>query len=199
MLRVLVILAIVTVLLGASLAPYLDFAIERLQDEGSANARRVATRLSLRMVAAKPIFGWGYGDYGLYDWQFITSEDQALVGSFRISSHNTYLTIAAEQGIVGLMLYIFPVFWWLNASRKVIRRWQHLDDFWDRRLLLVFWLIALFNILVTSFINMFFFPLGLSILWFALGLIASMLDGQTQLVRTADALAETSLSFGLTQ
>lgn len=199
MLRVLIVLAIVTILLGASLAPYLDFAISRLEEEASRDARSVATRLSLRMIAAKPIFGWGYGDYRLYDWQFITSEDRAVVGSFRVSSHDTYLTIAAEQGIVGLMLYIFPVFWWLNASRKIIRRWQYLDDFWDRRLLLVLWLIALFNILVTSFINMLFFPFGLSILWLALGLIASMLDDQTQLVRTADALAETNLSFGLAQ
>jgi O-antigen ligase len=84
------------------------------QDTGS--ARLGVWQDTLRLVAARPLFGWGedtlgliYGRYQSRDWEPGDSFDRA---------HSLPLDLAAAQGIVGLAAcaWLFGV-WWLAVVR----------------------------------------------------------------------------------
>ena len=75
---------------------------ERLQDAGSIEFRMAAYQAAWEMFLQKPLTGWG-----------ITQTSAALadqISDFRGESfavHNTYLQILVEQGIVGLVFYVW--------------------------------------------------------------------------------------------
>jgi putative inorganic carbon (hco3(-)) transporter len=65
---------------------------------------------SIQLAAQKPVFGWGYGSF---DRVKNTSGLTAAGGvSIRLlletTSHNSYLTILVETGVIGLLLYALP-------------------------------------------------------------------------------------------
>ncbi len=64
-----------------------------------------------KMVAEKPITGHGLGSFvrlaGRYDPQFSTPSRVDRVGpTLKSNAHNTYVTVAAQLGLVGLALYL---------------------------------------------------------------------------------------------
>jgi O-antigen ligase len=80
--------------------------------------------LSLELVRQKPWFGWGYNTF-----------DQAKLTSLKrdpkidyLTSHDTYLTVLVELGIVGLALIVLP---WLKIGwRAVEAGWRRSADPW---------------------------------------------------------------------
>jgi O-antigen ligase len=92
------------------------------------------------------------------------------------SSHNFYLTLLAEQGLVGFALFVIPVVWWLVMT---VKAWTDLPSqgLISRRLLAVLWLFIIGFVLVNTFQSMrVVFSLGLW--WVTLGLIASVVDSR---------------------
>jgi O-antigen ligase len=172
--RLTLVFATLTFILGNSLlANEVAYARKRLTTEDTAGGRVILLNTGLGMVAAKPLFGWGYGNYDRYDNQF-----KERVGDIPVlsdsTSHNTYLTIAAELGLIGLFLYLFPVAYWLVLS---IKAWRRLPQrgFWSRRLLGILWLAIIAQIIVSSFMDMIrFHSFGTAMWWLTLGLIANM-------------------------
>jgi O-antigen ligase len=125
------------------------------------------------MIAAKPLFGWGFGNYDRYDRRFQTRVGNIPVGD-DITSHNTYLSIMAEMGLIGFLFYIFPLVWWFLRSVKVWRRLPR-DGFWNRSLLVMLWLLLLHMAIVTMVMDMVrFHPFGTTIWWAVLALIGNM-------------------------
>jgi hypothetical protein len=83
--------------------------------------------------------------------------------------------MASELGVPLLLLYMFPVVWWLLLTPKVRRRMPQ-TGFWSWSLLAMMWLFILDWFTVANFMDMMRLNLfGTSMWWLGLGLIASMI------------------------
>jgi O-antigen ligase len=175
---VLLLLVVVPILATSLFSREANFALERLKQADTAESRITGLVASLRMTQARPWYGWGYHNYDSYDNRFIIR-----IGNlpYKIrTSHNTFLTVAAEMGVIALFLYLYPTAKWLLASLKA---WRHLprNGFWSRKLLAMLWLLMLHQFVVSNFMDMIRFNLfGTTIGWIALGLIASMVYPQRE-------------------
>ena len=167
---------LVYVLSGSVLAEHVTWGWERLTGDASrstAESRMITNNASLRMIEAKPVWGWGYGNYDLYDRQFQTRVADIAVAHDG-TSHNTYLTIVAENGLVAFFFYILPVGWWFVLSIKVWRRLPR-DGFWSRQLLAMLWFSLAHIFIVSSFMDMVRnHPFGTTVCWMALGFVANL-------------------------
>ena len=162
---------------GVMLADQIAWARERIysaEAENSANSRLPIMVGAYNMFLEKPVAGWGYGNFDLYDRSFYG----ALLGSTGDNrdhaSHNYFLTILAEQGLLGLSLYLFPMFYWLFRSARRYRDMPK-SGLRSRKLLWMLWLVILFHIIVSNFINM-IVVYGLGIWWITLGLIGYLVE-----------------------
>jgi len=175
-------LPIVLVLGGSLLVTQLQYAEERLYSEDSAHtalSRLPVMVAAYRMFEAKPIFGWGYGNFDRYDRQFQGRfGDLANPDEKDLTSHNMYLTLLAEQGAVGFLLLLIPVLWLLF---RTVRLYSYLprEGFKSRNVVYMLWLIIL-----SFFVVMNFAPIvvvfGLGMFWVTLGLIANALESYSQ-------------------
>jgi O-antigen ligase len=168
-----ILLPIVLILGGGLLADQFSFANDRLDSNESAFSRLPVMLASVRMFETKPVYGWGYGNFDIYDRQF-----QGRVGNLAVprndhASHNLYLTILSEQGFTGLALYLAPV---VALFALTLKKWRKLpsEGFWSRKLLAILWLVIASHVIVNNFSNM-RNVFGLGIWWITLALIASFL------------------------
>jgi O-antigen ligase len=172
--RLVVLFAMLGFILGNSLlADEVGYAARRLAAEDTAQGRVVLLNTGLGMARAKPLFGWGYDNYDSYDDDFKVPVGDIPVRSDP-TSHNTYMTLVIELGLVAFLMYVFPVAYWLGASLKA---WGRLPQhgFWSRRLLSMLWLVILAHVIVSNFMDMIRFrPFGTTMWWLTLGLIANM-------------------------
>ena len=183
-LRLTLTVAAIAFILGSTLlAREVSWATRRLNAGNTAEGRIVLFYTGLRMIEEKPLFGWGYGNYDSYDNQFKTAVGDIIVRSDN-TSHNTYLTIMAEMGLIAFLLYIFPLAYWLVHSVNAWR-WLPQRGFWSKRLLIIFWLVIVAHVVVSNFMDMIrFHEFGTTIWWMTLALIASMVypyQGKKQL------------------
>jgi O-antigen ligase len=141
--------------------------------EESALSRLPVALASVRMFSEKPLVGWGYENFNVYDRRF-----QETVGGYfpdkDTSSHNVYLTLLAEQGILGLVLFLGPAIWWLVRTPSALRN-MPTEGFLSRRLLIILWLVMATFFTVNQFSNM-RVTFGLGVWWVTLGMIAALVD-----------------------
>jgi O-antigen ligase len=181
---------VILIVLGSGLLdPHIDFAQQRFYSDNSeetALSRLPVIYGSIRMFQAKPIFGWGYENFDRFDYQFQGRVGELVTPEKDHASHNVYLTILAEQGILGISFYLLPVLWWLVATIKVFPKMPQ-DGFWSRKLLLFFWLVAIFNIVVNNFSNM-RIEFGLGLWWVNLSFIATMIESYRSPVKNSKSV-----------
>ncbi len=167
---VVVTLLVVLGLSGAVGAPF-ERLEKRFGSEESALSRLPVAYASLEMFEAKPLSGWGYGNFEVFDREF-----QREVGGFfpekDHSSHNVYLTVLAEQGVIGMVLLFGPAVWWLVRSRRVDRSLPQ-SGIMSRKLLWLLWAVLGTHVIVNNFSNM-KVVFGLGQWWLILGLIATL-------------------------
>jgi putative inorganic carbon (hco3(-)) transporter len=85
--------------------------LSALHQDASVSDRVNLWNAALRVIEARPLTGWGIGSYPLVQTQFnpdARSPETILRKgpSLWESPHNTYLHIGAEQGLIGLGLYL---------------------------------------------------------------------------------------------
>jgi O-antigen ligase len=97
---------------------------ERLGVTETVTTREAIQHESIRLFRQKPLFGWGYDTF---DQAKLTlpNRDVRIQGE---TSHNTYLTILVELGVIGLTLLVLPfaVIAWravAAARRKLVEPW----------------------------------------------------------------------------
>ncbi|MDP1547174.1 MAG: O-antigen ligase family protein, partial [Anaerolineales bacterium] len=175
----LVVLPLVFLAAGLFFQKQVAWAHERLtseQAENSALSRLPVYAAGFNMFSAKPIGGWGYGNFDNYDRQFQVYQFLNITkyNAKDHASHNFFLTIAAEQGLSGIILFTAPLLYWFIQTLK---RFPQLpkNGFWSRKILAVFWLALLSHIVIYSFTNMrTVFALGA--FWLGIGFVARFLD-----------------------
>jgi O-antigen ligase len=116
--------AIVAICLPISLAvpqsPVRRLMNPTYSDDDAVQARRVAWKAGQRMIETHPIVGVGLGNFR--DLSASYEDPDEIVISI---AHNTYIELAAELGIPGLLLFLgveVASFISLEKSRKMARR-----------------------------------------------------------------------------
>ena len=81
---------------------------------------------ALRMIADRPVFGWGSGMFLLHysDYKPIAAMERGLLGNITIYPHNELLLVAVEGGLIALGLYLAAHFF---AVRGHLRKAQAKD------------------------------------------------------------------------
>jgi O-antigen ligase len=174
----LVLLPLLVVALGQGLfAGYLNQADSRLdsaESDESALSRLPVVYASLRMFEAKPLFGFGYDNFDRYDREFQSSVGELAAAEKDHASHNLYLTILAEQGLVGFALYLGPAFCLLVRTKSRIARLKP-SGFVSPSFVKILWLGLAAFFVVTNFANM-RGTYGLGLWWLTLGLVAAVIE-----------------------
>lgn len=187
----------VVVVLAFPVEPLIERAANRFyseQSEESALSRLPVVLASIRMFEARPVTGWGFGNFDLYDRQFQGRVGDLFVPEKDHASHNLYLTILAEQGLVGFVLYVGPAVGLFVLSVKAYRTLPR-DGPSGRGLLVVLWLIPVTHFVVNNFSNM-KVPFGLGMYWLSIGLIAGIVSPPRRQVDEPPALARLGIGTG---
>ncbi len=165
----------VALLLSGTVDLQIEMARRRFLSESSeesALSRLPVMAASVRMFQRQPVIGWGYENFDRYDRQFQVSVGDLVVPEKDHASHNLYLTLLAEQGLPGLLLYLAPFFYWLARSRTAWRT-MPVEGVFSRKLLVCLWLMLLSHVVINNYANM-RVVWGLGLWWVTLGMIASL-------------------------
>lgn len=89
----------------------------------SAYSRIVVAEAQLKMFVTNPIVGYGHRGTMLLSPDYI--DETYMTGSSENrmrASHNTYLSVAVEQGFIGVILYWWLIWRTLSISRRTTRK-----------------------------------------------------------------------------
>lgn len=173
--RLALVMLVVMAILGSTvLYKQISFAERRMNSEETAVVRLLVWDAGLQMIQLKPFWGWGYGDYRLYSGQF-QRKVANVMATQSYASHNTFISYAAEIGVPGLLLYLFPAMWWLAHSYKKRQRLPQ-AGFLSQKLLNLFWLTILAYLTTSFFSDTRVSPYALALWWVTLALIATLVD-----------------------
>jgi O-antigen ligase len=141
----------------------------RLGVTQTATPRVALTHVALRLWREKPLFGQGYATFDqvkftlplpLNELHFVTT----------LTSHDTYLTVLAETGLVGLFLLLVP--WFVIGWRALSAGARGLVEPW----IIASCLGATASYAIAAFAtDARFFPLMWAIPWIALGLVRKVM------------------------
>jgi O-antigen ligase len=165
-------------LLGLSFGPLADqiaIAQARIGVTDTVESRIITNDAATRMIEARPLMGFGFGNFEKFDEQF-----KQRVGDIPLklggSSHNTYLNMLAELGIPATILYVMTP---LALLFLTFRRWRSLprSGLISRGLVLVLWFAVLDQLVVQNFEEMIHASYwGTALYWMTFGLIATTLS-----------------------
>jgi O-antigen ligase len=160
-------------------------ASDRLETVTTIEDRIITNDAAVRMIEDRPLLGFGFQNFERFDEGY-----KRRVGDIPLklggSSHNTYLNMAAEMGLVGLALYLAPV---AALGIATVRARSRLPNrgvlTWP--LIVVLWLALIDQFIVSNFLEMLHaYAWGTSLWWLTLGLIAAVLDQSDADRRRAD-------------
>jgi O-antigen ligase len=113
-------LVVAVLLAGLLFALLPQSPLERLlypnaSDVSAANARLLAWGAAWKMICAHPILGIGLGNFKPLMATYVHTEESSI-------AHNTYLEVAAEMGIPGLLVFLLLLLASWIALQQVRRR-----------------------------------------------------------------------------
>jgi O-antigen ligase len=86
--------------------------------------RLAIQHLSLELLREKPVFGWGYRTFDQAKLTVHTRDPR--IGN--LTSHDTFMTVLVELGVVGLALLLVP---WITIGWRAIKAgWCGVDEPW---------------------------------------------------------------------
>jgi O-antigen ligase len=152
----------------------------RFGSDETALSRLPVALASWRMFEAKPVTGWGFSNFDLFDREF-QSEVSGFIPEKDHASHNVYLTLLAEQGLIGMLLFLGPAAWLLGRTIASFSRLPR-TGLASRKLVVLLWGVLLAHVAVNNFSNM-RVVFGLGQWWLVLGLIAALVTLPTSAER----------------
>jgi O-antigen ligase len=145
----------------------------RFDNRQNVEARVVLQNVSVRLAEKKPILGWGYDSFDRVKFDVpVASHGIPLAQALQSTSHDTYLTMLVEFGLVGLALFLLP---WLPIAVRGIR--------WARARAPDRWIVvgALGSILVLGIdgatLDFRFFSFAPMLAWLFLGIVRRETSG----------------------
>lgn len=156
------------------------FASERLGYQRTVDSRIISNNAQLKMIEVRPLLGWGYGNYTRYHMAFVAPVEGVAVQDPEIGSHNTFLNIAVELGLLGLFCFLMPMVLLAKQSWTAYKELPK-EGFYSRNLLMLLWLGVLFWVVVANFQNLRLAAWGITWIQFLLGLIATIVDASLEL------------------
>lgn len=155
------------------------FLEERAGNQENVQGRVAFGSTGFKMFADRPLLGHGFGTYDVKSGDYAVG--YGTVGaavSSADTSHNSFLTLLAELGIVGFFLYGAALVAALRRSIAALRGRVPSAD----RLKIVALLAGVVSYLVSAnLIDMRFFSFAISLFWFNVGLLdASVRDGEAR-------------------
>jgi len=129
--------------------------------------RLVLSEASLHLAAQRPILGWGYGQFDtVKNSESFNTGNLPSKQLYDYTSHDTYLTILVELGIVGLALFLLPLILIAAMTLRALR-WTTTSKWFSISLLGVLGVVSL-----TAFTtDMRFFSFVPALSWIAVGLL----------------------------
>jgi len=191
----LVVVPTAILIVGTLYVGYFYDPSERLNERDSALSRLPTVLAAYRMFEAKPVLGWGYGNFSYYDRPFQERVRDLVDARRDTASHNLYLTTLAEQGILGLTLFLTPVIWWLFETIRM-KHQIPAEGFWNKKLLFLLWLVILNHLIVNNFSQM-WIGFGYGMWWLTLGLIANLLTKNTANTLSDETYSSNPLPSGM--
>lgn len=134
--------------------------LSSVDEEGSASQRWAIWQTGWRVVKANPVAGTGLGTYRLANGSV-----SAALGDR--DAHSTYLTLAAENGFIGLFLFMLLVGATLVRAQSVRRRVRRLIPAGALQLRFLEWGLIAFMIagIWGSYSKLAFFYVHLALIW----------------------------------
>ncbi len=163
----------VLILSFSLLSKQISMASNRIGEQHPIDDRIVVTDAMIRMIIDKPVLGWGYDSLNSNLANYYRQVGSAFIVFGFTTSHNTFLTIFTELGVVGFLLYLSPLIWLLIKSLEWLRRNTIKSS--NQRYLITIWISSIQYFVVSNFMDMRFFPIGLTLCWMILGMIANLL------------------------
>jgi O-antigen ligase len=97
---------------------------QRLGVTETVHTRNEIQRVSLDLFRQKVVFGWGYDTFDKAKLT-VSSRDPRFD---QLTSHNTFLTVLVELGVVGLVLLVLP--WFAIGWRAISDAWHSNAERW---------------------------------------------------------------------
>ena len=142
------------------------------ESEQSALSRLPVYVAAVRMFQEKPLMGWGYDNFDRYDRRYQARFGQLVNPDEKDhTSHNVYLTMLAEQGLMGIISYLLPFAILFFRSLKTLPHLPKRGWFTDK-MLISLWLVILSFFVVQNFAPM-VVVFGMGLNWIVMGLIAN--------------------------
>jgi O-antigen ligase len=95
---------------------------QRASDVTNVRGRAVITKASLELAEQRPLLGWGYGQFDKAKNNIEVDTGSLPAASlYDYTSHDTFLTILVELGIIGLTLAFLP---WIVVVWSTMRRFS---------------------------------------------------------------------------
>jgi O-antigen ligase len=181
------------------LASEFQFASERLGDVDTVDSRLVTFDAAIQMVEDQPLRGFGYGQFERFDEQY-----KRAVGGVEFetggSLHNSWLGLAAENGIPAVALYVLPAL--VLAVRSFQRRHALARrSFLGAGLVVVAWAALLDIFVVSNTMDMLHSsPWGTGLAWIGLALVAVQLEQAPERApRTTSTIMSRPIRAGVTR
>ncbi len=129
----------------------------RVNDQMSVWDRQNQTSAGLRMLEAKPLFGFGWDRYTSDSLEYFRQSPNYPLGGYStpekpLPLHDTYLSYAVELGLIGASLWLIALLWGIGSG--VFSRGQVDLRPWKLGLMAImvfFLVVALFNPFQSAF------------------------------------------------
>ena len=114
----------VAIVIGGALVVFPSLAghaTERASDQTPVWDRENQTATALRMIAARPLFGFGWDNYVNESTEYFRQAPGYPMTGFSTSDnplplHDSYLSNAVELGLVGLVMWVLSLAWGLGGA-----------------------------------------------------------------------------------
>ncbi|MEO7962597.1 MAG: O-antigen ligase family protein, partial [Gemmatimonadaceae bacterium] len=95
--------------------------VEDAKDDNSAEQRLAIMKVAADVAKAYPVMGVGWGAYPNANGEFARRSKYSELAKGDRDAHNTYLTVAAETGFVGLSIWLGTIFMCVSVALRGMR------------------------------------------------------------------------------
>ena len=104
-----------------------NYNILNLESDKSLNQRLNFYSIALELFSQKPVLGHGVGSWKYESLAYVKSKDNTVLIPYY--THNDFLQILVETGIIGLVIYFFFLFYLFNRVLKLFKRDKKMSIF----------------------------------------------------------------------